>query len=818
MTRPAGTTELVIHVVNRRKGGVLRWIPRLFFLLVLSGSVGAAGVAVGAYVHFSRGLPPVPATEDWRPPVVTRLYGHDGRLVGELSTERRALLPLARIPRRVIEAFLAAEDSRFFAHDGVDWRATLRALRANWLAGRTVSGASTLTQQLAKPLVGREKSYARKAREAILARRMDRQLGKLEVLRRYLNTIYLGHGAYGVQAAAESYFRKSIGELDLAEIALLAGLPPQPGRLNPVLDLEGSKRRQRYVLDRMVAEGFVTSAEADAAAARPLAVFTTPPAVAEEETPYFTEHVRRQLQADYGTERLYGDGLQVWLSVDADLQRAAQAALGAGLQRLGRRQGYTGPLRRLAPGEVAGFRAAAARHYAGLAAPAPDAEYVALVTAAERGAATVQVGPVEARLPLAGMKWAVPWDAAAERNGGRVAAVSDVLAPGDVVLVRGTEAGEVALSQEPPVQGALVSLDPHTGGVVAMVGGYDFDQSEYNRAFQGCRQPGSVFKPVVYSLALARDYTLATPLSDTPMSVYDPAHELLWKPRNMSGKFAGEVLLIDALVRSMNLPAIRTIEHVGPAQAAKWAAHLGITTPMYPDRSLVLGSSCVYPWELALVYATFARRGRAPRPVFVKRVLDRDGNVLEDRTHFTDAWAPVAARLDGMLRAFAEPAPRKLDEETGFLMQTALERVVRAGTAADARALGHPAGGKTGTTDAHDAWFVGFTRSLVTAVWVGSDLNDRKLGRGETGGRVALPVWLAYMGAALEGVPPASFTEDPPAGIRFVDVDRRSGLLAPRGNRALHLPFRSGTEPTEQARRMGQGFDDRDLDLIEGRF
>lgn len=815
-----------IRITNRRKGGVLRWIPRLIFLAVLAGGTGATAAAVAAYVHYSRDLPRIVSVDDYSPPTVSRFYADDGRLIGEFTIERRVIVPLDQMPRHLIAAFLAAEDKRFFAHDGVDYTATVRALLANFLAERTVQGASTITQQLCKDLVGREKSYARKAREAILARRTEHRLTKLEILYLYLNQIYLGHGAYGVQAAAQNYYRKNAWQLDLAESSMLAGLPPQPGRLNPVLDFEGARRRQRYVLDRMVEEGFVTSAQADAAFAQTLTIHRELRPIFDQRAPYFAEHVRKHVQTVYGYDALNTAGLQVQTTVDADRQRLGQRALQRGLHSLGERQGYTGPIDHLEPAAVEPFLTAAAQLYDGPVALVPEHWYLGVVEAIERTGATVRVGALTVELPLrVGMGWARPFDIEDRTNGGRLADARKALDTGDVVLVRAVR-GEryadadppvVALGQIPPVQGALVSIEPRTGYVAAMVGGYDFDQSEYNRAFQGCRQPGSIFKPLVYSLALARDYTLATLIDDTPITVYDHKERYIWKPKNFGGNYKGSVLLRSALIASMNIPAIRVINHVGPQDAANHAAALGITTPMYPDQSLVLGSSCVYPWEMVRVYATFAARGKAPRSTFVKRIEDRDGRILEDRTHFADPRAPLDARLDGMLRAFGEPRPRLLSESVAYLVQYALRQVVEAGTAIKARTLGAPAGGKTGTTDAYDAWFVGFTESLVTGVWIGSDLNKRRLGQGETGGKVALPVWLRYTKAALRGEPQADFTETPPDAITYHPIDVDTGLLAPPGNRALSLPFREGTAPTESAQRAGS-FDNRDLDMVEGRF
>lgn len=813
-----------IRILNRRKGGVLRWIARVVFLLVIALASASATAALGAYIHFSRDLPRIVSLDDYRPPTVSRFHADDGRLIGEFTIERRIVLPLDRMPRHLLEAFLAAEDKRFFAHDGVDYIATVRAVLANYFAGRAVQGASTITQQLCKTLVGKQRSYARKAREAILARRTEHRLSKLEILYLYLNQIYLGHGAYGVQAAAQNYFRKDVWQLDLAEAAMLAGLPPQPGKLNPVLNFSGARQRQRLVLDRMVAEGFITVAAADEAFERPLTIHAELRSIADERAPDFTEHVRKHVQATYGYDGLNTAGLRVHTTVDADHQRDGQHALQRGLHDLGERQGYIGPVDHLDPAAVDPFLKRAAALYDGPEALVDGRWYLGVVTAVDRAVATVRIGAIDARLSLrTGMAWARPFDREALTNDGRLADARTALAPGDVIRVRARRRRaddarpELALGQEPPVQGALVAVEPRTGYVTAMIGGFDFDQSEYNRAFQGCRQPGSVFKPLVYSLALARDYTLATLIDDTPITVYDQKEQYIWKPKNFGGNYRGSVLLRNAFIQSMNVPAIRVINQVGPAFAADHATKLGVTTPMYPDQSLVLGSSCVYPWDMVRVYAAFAERGRALRPAFIKRIEDRDGVILEDRTHFTDPWAPLDARVDGLLRAFDEPRPRVLAEDVAYLVQTALRQVVESGTALKARALAKPAGGKTGTTDAYDAWFVGFTESLVTAVWIGSDLNQRRLGRGETGGEVALPVWLRFMQSALAGVPQSEFTETPPAGIAYHRIDVETGLLAPPGNRALNLPFREGTEPTDSARETGS-FDNRDLDMVEGRF
>ncbi len=826
-----------LRIVNRRRGGWLRWPLRLLLWAGVTAGLSAGPAAVGLYVYFSQDLPDIPSVASWQPAMASHAYAQDGRLLARYATERREVVPLARMPSTLIQAFLAAEDKRFFEHGGVDYRATARAMLANLVASSTVQGASTLTQQLCKPLVGRQKSYVRKAREAILARRTEARLDKLDILYLYLNQIYLGAGAYGAQAAARTYFGVDVADLSLAQASMLAGLPPQPGRVNPFLDLPASRARQAYVLGRMVEEGFISQAEADSARQADLRLQPASDDVFGDGAPDYAEHGRRAVQARYGEDAVYRGGLSIHLAVDADLQRAAGDALQTGLETVGRRQGYVGPRAQLdTPAERAAFLAAATETYGGPAALVGDGPWLALVTGVTAKGATAQVGGLRVEIPLeGGLAWAKPYTLKARSNRGALKDPRAALAEGDVVWVdalppapppkrrRKAKAPpapsgpQARLAQPPPLEGALVAIDPRSGRVEAMVGGYDHDRSEYNRAFQGCRQPGSVFKPVVYSLALTKGYTLATPLADTPITVYDQGASFLWKPKNFGGKYRGEVLLHEALARSMNLPAIRTLQYVGADQAVRWAERLGISTPMAAQPSLVLGSSCVYPWDMVQVFGTFAARGRAARPHFVTRVLDRAGRVLEDRTRPDDAWAPVELRLDGLLRAAWEPRPQVVPEDTSYLMQTALKAVVDRGTATAAQALGRPAAGKTGTTDAYDAWFVGFTDQLVAGVWVGSDRNKRRLGRGETGGKVALPIWLAFMQAAHVGAPVVDFTDSPPESIEVVAIDPATGLLAAEGGKALRLPFSRGTPPTRAARPVCT-CDAGDVAMVEGSF
>lgn len=812
-----------ITLTGLRADTALRRLVRWVFVAGVFGALATGVGGLALYAHLSRDLPSIEALADWAPPGVTQLRADDTRVVAELTRERRYIVPLERVPRRLIEAFLSAEDQRFFEHRGVDWRGVVRAALANWRAGRVVEGASTLTQQVCKGLVGNERSLVRKAREAILARRLEARLDKLDILAMYLNAVYLGHGAYGVQAAARAYFGQDVSRLTLGQAATLAGLPPQPSTLNPVVDPEGTRARRAWVLQRMVTEGFVSPDEARAAETEPVVAPEAARRVDIQGAADYAEHARRTLQATYGAERLLTEALTVHLAVDADLQTEASEALRAGLVGLGERQGYVGPIAHVSPAEAMALRGRAAAHYGAFAdTPRGDGEVdpwrVAVVERVDAREARVRVGDAALTVPLPQARWAAPWRAGDAVNGRVLKRLDDALRTDDVVWVRLTSTRGVArLAQVPPVQGAVTTVEPVSGAVRALVGGFDFGQSEYNRAFQGCRQPGSAFKPIAYARAFEQGLTLATPLSDAPLTEFDPVNQLLWKPRNANGQFSGDVPAYLAFARSLNLPAIKVLDFVGADAAVALAHQLGISTPMYPDRSLVLGSSCVLPWDLTQAFAAFALRGERARPVFIKRVETRDGRLLEDRTHVSDAWAPMGPRLDALLRAALEPRDRVLSAAAGYLTQTALAGVVERGTGTAARALGVRAGGKTGTTDAFDAWFVGFTRDVVTTVWLGSDRNDRPLGRGETGGEAALPVWSRIMRAALAGRPPADFLAAPPSEVEFADIDLESGRLAGAGRPRVHLPFMRGSVPVEAAPEAG-AVDRRDLNAVEGRF
>jgi penicillin-binding protein 1A len=793
----------------------------------------AAGTAfLALYVHFSKGLPEVPRVEDYSPPILTEFRSDDGYLVGEFFRERRKVVPYETIPKKLIQAFVAAEDKNFFDHFGIDLEGTLRAASITLRGGRKVQGGSTLTQQTAKAIListeGYKKSTVRKGkeglirkiREAILAHRLETSLTKEEILYLYLNNVYLGHHSYGVEAAAENYFRKDVRDLSLAEIALLAGLPQSPSR-NPFAHPQASKDRRSYVLRRMYEEGMISEDEREKADRTPVKAFDVEDPF-HEVAPFFAEQVRRDVVERYGNERLLNQGLQVDLTMDAERQRAAQAAMLAGLIEVDKRQGFYGALLHLGtPAEEQAFLAKIDKvmgkeeienggYYPALVKHIDDKQELAEVTvgAHRRGV-----------LPLAGMRWARKPNPEAYYPSSLISHVKTALKEGDVVLVRARTAQQLQdetdsthakqvptegqlfdLEQEPQLQGAIVSIDPHKNYVPAIIGGYDFDASEFNRAFQACRQPGSAFKPIEYSAAIEqKDYTASTILVDSPIVEDDPDTQLRWKPENYESDFKGDVIVRTALMESMNIPAIKVFRDVGIDNVRAWAKKLGLSTEVHADLSSALGSSCVHPWELANVYAVFDRDGRREPVYFLRQVRDRYGRVLEDHTAYDDPWASLDDRLrTGYARLFDHPE-QVMEPETAFLTTYLLHDVATGGTGAQASRLGKPVAGKTGTTnDSHDTWFVGFTRDLLTAVWLGyDDYKHDPMAKYEAGSKASLPIWLDYMKRALDGVPQPSF--QPPAGadIVFRTIDPKTGKLA-MGKGGVIEAYKRGNEPTPE--------------------
>ena len=802
------------------------WLKILIWLGLGAFNV-AALTALALYVKFSQGLPSIPTVADYRPPLLSELRGADGRVLAEFFTERRKLLSYDKIPRRLIQAFVASEDKNFFDHGGFDPRAIARAAFQDAI-GYHIRGASTITQQTAKSILitafGEKEATARKLsrkiKELILSRRLESHLSKEEILYLYLNHVYLGHHAYGVQAASENYFHKEPADLSLAEMALIAGLPQAPSRYSPFAHPEEARRRRAYVLGRMAENRMITEDERRVADASPVKVYQMED-VFHDRAPFYAEQIRRDMVKRYGEERLLTGGLQIDGTLDLDKEHLAQGALLRGLMRVDKRQGYFGPLAELTPAQSAKLldKVAADMGEHGLL----DGEYyIGVVAALEKDgkSARIQIGNRTAILPLAGSRWARKPNPEAYYTSSLIESLKAPLKVGDAIVVRGvsyeqltkdvaelgpelrktipTGVSLVTLEQDPRLQGAMISLDPISGYVVSLIGGYDFDASEFNRAIQSCRQPGSAFKPIVYSKAIDKlNWTMSTTLVDSPIVFDDPNTKKVWKPENYETDFKGDIPLRVALINSMNIPAVKTLAAVGPHDVAQWAHLLGITSKVNEDLSIALGSSCVSLWDLTQVYALFDRMGQRVHPLIIRKVVDRDGRTLEDHTAPADTWAPLSDRIaGGYAKAISDPE-QVVDGTTAFLMTHLMQEVVQMGTGAEASKLGKPAAGKTGTTnDSFDTWFMGFTHDLVTGVWLGYDSPIIPLGKYENGGRAALPIWLEYMEKALEGRTQPGFEPPDPGDVQWAWVDRHTGKpLKPNQGNGIREPFRRGTGP-----------------------
>jgi penicillin-binding protein 1A len=861
VTPSSGKGQLVLVDVPKA-----RWWKFPFKALGWLALTGlTAGVMGYGFVvwKYSDGLPDFPRPEAYRPPILSEVYTQDAVLAGEFYNERRKVVPYERIPKRLVQAFIAAEDADFFDHFGIDvfgtGRAVFKTVMKKVTGSGKVQGGSTLTQQTAKAvLISTEgykestaKTIKRKIREALLARRLENELTKEQILYLYLNNVYLGHHSYGVQSAAENYFRKDVKDLTLAEMALLAGLPQAPSAFSPFTKPELAKRRRTYVLGQMLSKGMITMAEHDEASKAEVSVYDVED-VFHEFAPYFTEEVRRDVVARYGNPTLLNEGLKIFTTMDSEKQRAAQDSVLAGLLAVDKRQGFRGVLGNLGSEAERKAFLQRAEKVMGDEAITPGRYYVGLVTKLESNgsAAEVLIGKQKARLPALGLRWARALNAEQYYPNVLINSVKAALKENDLVVVRAvadvkglTDDGEtrndtmakdvpldlplVRLEQEPELQSALVSIDPQRQYLVAMVGGYDFDANEFNRAFQACRQPGSSFKPIVYATAFDKlGWTQGTVLVDSPIVYDDPENQNRWKPANYDEDFKGEVLIRTALVNSMNLPAIKTFieiarklgnknEKVGIEAFADFIRSLGISnhadtnddgvidSPVNHNYSTALGSTCLFPLELVNVYATINRLGVKKPTHYVRKIEDRFGRTIEDHTAWDDPWASLQDRVAAGYARIHEPGEQVLTPETAFLVTDLMRGVVREGTGAAASRLGKPAAGKTGTTnDSFDAWFTAFTRDLVTTAWVGYDLNKHPLGRYETGGRAALPIWLAYMTRALQGRAQPEF--DPPPHLDLVRrrVDKKTGKLA-SGKGTVDLWFKRGTEPEDKEPEAG---------------
>lgn len=786
------------HVKKWSRERLVRLALIITTVCVCSGFI----LFASAYLYVAGDLPRVDTLSDYRPPIITRVLSDEGEVIAEFAKERRIVVPFKRIPKQLVQAFVAAEDSNFFQHTGIDLVSILRAAYKNIKAGGIVQGGSTITQQVAKSLLlSPEKKFERKFKEAILSWRMEKALTKEDILYLYLNQIYLGHRAYGVQAAAENYFDKNIDELSLAECAMLAGLPQAPSRYSPYNHYERAKERQKYVLKRMVEDGYISQEDAVSAYAEELTIQPRLNAHIAQAY-YFTEQVRRYLEENYSQEVLETEGLTVHTSMNLGMQRAAQKAVRDNLRNHDKRQGFRGPIEVLSEDEAAQFLEQQAEKL--LEQPLAVGQVIeAILVGGDQENLRFRIGEQAATLDPATTEWA----------GSLVAVANDSeptrdphsrrhrLPLGSVLETRIEKIRDdgtllLALEQKPEAQGAIVALEPQTGLVKAMVGGYDFFESQFNRVIQARRLPGSAIKPLIYAAALDKGYTPATVILDTPLiykEVSEAGLETSWKPKNYSKKFYGPTPLRTALAKSHNVITIKILEDIGVKYAANYIAKLGITSPLNRDLTLALGSSALTPLELATAYTVFANGGIRIRPSYITKIVDRDGRVLEsiDPADFPDGVGE-GQHLINLSRE------RVISPETAYLVTNLLESVVRHGTGWRAKALQRPAAAKTGTTnDLKDAWFAGYVPQLVAVSWVGYD-HERPLGRNETGSRAAAPAWVEFMQEATRNMEPVNFPV--PDQMEFFPVDPQTGLLAPEDTREAHIEvFSPGTAPTRYA-------------------
>lgn len=810
---PAGATQ----APRKRR----HWVLRLFAFLFASATIMAVGgglVVTYMLWQLSQGLPEYESLADYAPPIMSRVHAGDGSLIAELARERRLYVPIEAIPDQVVTAFLAAEDKNFYEHGGVDVMGVARAALANvfnLINNRRLEGASTITQQVAKNfLLSSEVSIERKVKEALLAFRLERAYTKDKILELYLNEIYLGMRSYGIAAASLNYFNKSLDQLTLAEAAYLAALPKAPANYHPFRQPERAVSRRNWVIERMMANGSLDRDEAALALIAPLGVSPRPPSVHLVDAEYFVEEVRRQILEIYGEEELYDGGLSIRTTLDTRLQAAARQSLRSGMIDYDQRHGWRGSVAKVEVTEEW------PQALADMSTPDDFEPWrLAVVLETNDSKATIGLRPIRQidgeyeevgrtiDLPLEGMKWARKW--LSQRSlGPEVEKVSDVLNPGDVVYVElatiadeeGAETLQWALRQIPDVNGAIVALDPHTGRVLALAGGFSFDQSEFNRATQALRQPGSSFKPFVYAAALDHGMTPSTLVLDAPFVMDQGFGQGFWKPENYSQHFYGPSTLRLGIEKSRNVMTVRLAQEIGMEPIVDNARRFGIVERMDPVLSMALGAGETTLLNLTAAYAMLVNGGKSINPTLVDRIQDRWGQTVyrHDRrmcdTCRTETWDEQAQPQLTDIR------PRVLDDRTAYQVVSMLEGVVLRGTASRVRAVGKPVAGKTGTTnDERDAWFIGFSPDLAVGVFIGFD-NPSPLGRAETGGRVAAPVFRDFMTVALADRAATPFRIPP--GISLVRVNAKTGLLAQPGDQQVILEaFKRGNEPSA----TGQG-------------
>ncbi|WP_025898919.1 penicillin-binding protein 1A [Sneathiella glossodoripedis] len=766
-----------------------RFLKILVVLLCLSilGSMAAAGVIFYGFWHFGKGLPDYEQLASYEPPVMTRVHSADGSLIAEYARERRMFVPITAIPKKVKQAFIAAEDQNFYEHMGIDFIGIARAIGVNIMnigQGRRLVGASTITQQVAKNmLLTNEVSYERKAKEAILAIRIDNSLSKDRILELYLNEIYLGHRAYGVAAAALYYFDKSLNDLTIAEMAYLGALPKAPNNYNPFRFPERAKGRRDWVIGRMLDEGFITAEQAEEALNSPLQVKEGRDAEVLQ-AKWFVEEVRRELYDLYGVEGLYDGGLSVRTTMQASLQRIGEDALRSGLRHYDRRHGWRGPIDSLDTenGWLEPLRAL--KEPAGLS---PWQLAVVLEVAAKDVVIGLKTGE-KGRILFEDMKWARPW-LKGQKVGRYPDKPADVLQVGDVVAVdpikgENAEIGLFGLEQIPDVSGGLVAMDPHTGRILALVGGWSHERSEFNRAVQAQRQPGSAFKPFVYAAALDRGFTPASKIMDGPFVITQENGDR-WKPANYTKKFYGPSTLRLGIEKSRNLMTVRLARSIGMDVVADYTRRFGIHDNLQQTLAMSLGAMETTLLKMTTAYASLVNGGKEITPTLIDRVQNRRGVAIYKHDVRDCKGCRASSWRDQDMPDLVDLREQIISAPTAYQVVSMLEGVVERGTGRRVREVGKPLAGKTGTTnDAKDTWFIGFSPDLAVGVYVGFD-NPKSLGPKEGGAGVASPIFRDFMKEALKDKPSIPFRV--PEGIRLVRVKAETGEPAQPGDRGVIL-------------------------------
>jgi len=827
--RPSGDRPRVT-VANRADGGVGYWIAKLygFALLVVMAAIAMSGFVI--YGYFSINAPPVPDLTRYAKvaPSVSRMYAADGTLLGEFAKEWRQIVPFERMPKNLVNAFLAVEDHDFYAHRGLYFKGIARAVWANITARDFAQGGSTITQQVAKQFLGGEKSLSRKGKEAVVARRLEAMYSKNAILSVYLNHIYLGAGSWGVGAAAQRYFQKNLDELTLAESALIAGLAKAPTAYSPIHRPKLAIDRRNVVLDKMAGYGLATAEQVAAAKLEPIKLDLYRD-VFPDRMPYYAEWVRGYVNKTYGEEALFERGLRIETAAEPTWEATAYENTDFGARHQDKRQGWRGPEWRIDGAARDKFLERQKALY-GAAPLVPGKRYLALVDKVTGENADVLIGERKLKLPSRNLRWASKWQSGNAENDIPVESASSVLKPGYVVWVtreirsRGryrdwnlpdtknpawrvsedehewdeAHLDVVALEQVPHPQATIFTADHHNAHVVAMVGGHDYDRSVFNRAVQACRQPGSTYKPIYYALGLDQGFGFDTILNDVPPKIIDPVTGEAWAVENLGGTLDGDVTLEYALVFSKNIPSVDLFKRLGAKNVEDWARRLGFTTKIFADDALALGASCSKLDEMARAFTVFARNGAWwPRPggkeknwVYVRRIVDRDGTTVEDNTLPDDPQLAAGDRFDRMAALSGVGAPQAIPPRTAFLMTRLLAHEVMYGFANVLRATQIKAAGKTGTSsDTHDTLFIAYTSKFTTLVWMGDDKKERALGKFDAAYMTAVPLWSRYMYEGAKGYPNPDIPWVVPPGVSPKDRgDHSKGTKGPQMDLIFRFP------------------------------